>query len=305
VLADIFAAGFGRYAEFGNSMQAKVDETVAAAIDWLRGNPNRPFFLFVHTYQTHDPYWAPPAYASMFTTPPGDGPPEQARKLAQYDRSIRHTDTVLGGLFDDLGQLGLADHTLVVVTSDHGEAFGEHGYDGHGKTMHDELLRVPLVFRAPGLVATGRRVPGMVGLIDVVPTILDLVSIEPPPALHGVSLKPFLRPGSAPDRVPPRMLFAENELDHPRVAARTDRWKILFDGPTVEVFDLAADPGERSPLPPGTEAPVPDEVHRTFDGECQRVREAIAQGAPSASTLPPSLPDPERERRLRALGYLQ
>lgn len=310
VLADVFSAGFGRYQEHGNSLVSQIDQTVAAAVDWLRGNPNQPFFLFLHTYQTHGPYTVPPSFLPMFAaasdpaTAPGVGrAPDREEKLARYDRAIRYADTVLGQLFDELDHLGLTDRTLVVVTSDHGEAFGEHGYDGHGRTMHDEVLRVPLLFRAPGLVASGRHVSGMVGLIDLVPTLLDLLSIEPRYALQGISLASLVRTGSAPGRAPSRVLFSENELHHRRVAARSDRWKILFDESTLEVFDLAADPGEREARPAGMIGVEPEVVRRSFEEECARARASLPHGG-STTTLP-ALPDPERERNLKALGYVQ
>ena len=226
VLPAIFSAGFGRYQQYGNSMVAQIDHTVGAAVDWLRGNPNQPFFLFLHTYQTHGPYSSPPSYATMFTDTSDPAKAPEEKKFAPYDRAIRYADGVLGRLFDELDRLRLSDRTLVVVTSDHGEAFGEHGYDGHGRTLHDEVLRVPLLFRAPGLVAPDRRVSGMVGLIDLVPTLLDLLSIEPPYALQGISLASLMRTGSAPGRAPSRVLFSENVLKQRRVAARSDRWKI-------------------------------------------------------------------------------
>jgi arylsulfatase A-like enzyme len=311
VLPGIFSAGFGRYQQYGNSFEAQIERTVGAAVDWLRDNPSQPFFLFLHTYQTHSPYYAPPPYASMFGGPSDPSgasgmpkAPSREEKLAQYDRSIRYADSVLGQLFSELDHLGLADRTLVVVTSDHGEAFGEHGYYGHGRTMHDEVLRVPLLFRAPGLVAARRRVSGMVGVIDLAPTLLDLLSIEPPYPLQGISLASLMRPGAAPIRAPSRVLFSENELQYRRVAARSDQWAIQFDGETVEVFDLAADPGEQEPRPPATLAVVPEVVRRSFDEECARVRARLAPGAPSPTTLQPALPDPDQERRLKALGYV-
>ena len=304
VLPWIFSAGFGRYQQYGNSMVTQIDHTVGAAVDWLRGNPNQPFFLFLHTYQTHGPYSSPPSYASMFTDTSDPARAPEEKKFAPYDRAIRYADGVLGRLFDELDRLGLSDRTLVVVTSDHGEAFGEHGYDGHGSTLHDEVLRVPLLFRAPGLVAPDRRVSGMVGLIDLVPTLLDLLSIEPPYPLQGISLASLMRTGSAPGRAPSRVLFSENDLKQRRVAARSDRWKILFDEATIEVFDLAADPEEHDPRPASMLGVVPEEVRRGFDEECARVRASLPHGAPSATTSLPALPDPDQERHLRALGYV-
>ena len=311
VLPGVFAAGFGRYQQYGNSLEAQIEHTVGAAIDWLRSTPNQPFFLFVHTYETHSPYSAPPPYASMFADTsdrpkaPGGEAPDREEKLARYDGAIRYADSVLGRLFDELDHLGLADRTLVVVTSDHGEAFGEHGYDGHGQSMHDEVMRVPLLFRSPGLVEPGRRAAGMVGLIDLVPTVLDLLSMEPPYALQGISLAPLLRTGSVPGRAPARVLFGENELWHRRIAARSDRWKILFDEGTTEVFDLKADPGEREARPAEEVGVAPEELRRSFEAECARVRASLPHGGSPVPAPPAPLPDPEQERRLKALGYAQ
>src|SRR4029077_7144689 len=116
VLPGIFAAGFGCYQQYGNSLVAQIDHTVAAAVDWLRGNPNQPFFLFLHTYQTNSPYGSPPSYASLFanTSDPARAPEvggarDGEKKFAPYARAIRYADTVLGQLFDELDHLDLAD----------------------------------------------------------------------------------------------------------------------------------------------------------------------------------------------------
>ena len=169
------------------------------------------FFLFLHSYSVHDPYTPPERYRGLFWTgdpPPGtfpsDGPnlravnrgelavtPEIVDYLAsQYDASVRYVDDVLAAFWGRLEELGLADETTLIVTSDHGEAFYEHGTLAHMQVYPEELL-VPLIVVHPGLAA-GVRVPGLVSLVDLAPTVYELAGVEPPADLSGHSLAPNL-----------------------------------------------------------------------------------------------------------------
>src|SRR5206468_9772239 len=134
-------------------LQAPV--TFADALAWLRSQRDRRTFLFLHTYEVHGPYLAPDAYAQLFrSNPPGLAPDPRLRphqRPVLYDREIRFADDELRRLFAALEADGRLAHTLVVLTSDHGEEFLEHGYIGHGATLPDEVLRVPLPFLGPGI----------------------------------------------------------------------------------------------------------------------------------------------------------
>jgi len=180
------------------------------AVAWLEAHSARPFFLFLHYYDLHSDYAPAPRHRERFTSSydgPVDGTTAQLlevragrltlderdlRHLSDlYDAGIRQLDDRLAELFARLDELGLRDSTLVVVTSDHGEELGEHGGVPHGRTMHRELLGVPLLLHGPG-VPRGRRVRELATLADVVPTVLGRLGIEAPPS-DGIDLLAWLR----------------------------------------------------------------------------------------------------------------
>jgi arylsulfatase A-like enzyme len=300
--AAVFQRGFGLYRANASSDPAKVEDTVASARTWLAAHAQVSFFLFVHTYQTHGPYSSPASYRAMFASSE-EPAPTAAWPSPVYDAAVRYTDTSLAALFADVDQLGLAERTLVVVTSDHGEAFGEHGHHGHGKSLHEEEVRVPFIWRGPGRVAAGRRVGDLVGLIDVTPTILDLVGIEAPPGLTGRSLVPWLATGGPAPVATPRTLFSENRLRTPQLAVRTERWKAIFENGTRRLFSLATDPGEDRPVHDGPELEEALRMRERFEADCQQQRATVGHdAAPLPSLLPP---DPQQQERLRALGYVE
>ena len=188
-----FDRGFDDYVENRSEETAApgfARETFDAAEAWLAARADPPFFLFIHTYQVHSPYAPPRGYRTLFQD--GDAGDANQRALANYEREIRYTDDVLADFLDFLDARRLADHTIVVVTADHGEAFGEHYWTEHGADLHDEALRVPFIVRAPGLVPAGRSLEEQVSLSDVTPTLLDLLGIAAPPDLQGRSFAGLL-----------------------------------------------------------------------------------------------------------------
>jgi len=312
VASGTFSRGFGYYSE-NRGGDDRIRGTVAQAMRWLGEESVEPFFLFLHTYQTHGPYFAPPEYRAMFQTVEGLGArlvpamaPASEEALTKYDAAIRYTDDSIVPLLGMLQRGPWGERTLIVVTSDHGEAFMEHGYMEHGRTLHEEVLRVPLLFWSPGLVATGRRVPGPVGVIDVMPTLLDLVGLPVPRGIGGVSLAQQMRPGEPAPPAPERILFSENTLFNTyRLSARSRRWKAMWDGPDLQIFDLDRDPTERQSI--GTrslnfQAKV---LRLRFEMECRQQQGLIQAAAAAQPTAPAVLPDPDRERRLRAMGYIE
>ncbi len=193
-------------------------EVTERAIEWLESAP-RPFFLASLSIDPHAPYRSPPV------GPPGELQSPTAGRLGRQDLlplyrgEIAANDEAFGALIEHLRERGELDSTLVVFTSDHGEEFWEHGGYGHGRSLYDEVLRVPLLLRWPESprLAAGRE-SRSARLVDVVPTLLDLLEIEPAEALDGRSL---LAPG---DEEPP--VFARLRLDgHALVAVREGGWK--------------------------------------------------------------------------------
>jgi arylsulfatase A-like enzyme len=218
-----FARGFGQWTDEevvdeqdGHPVKSPeaVKRTFRAGLDFLRQvRRSDAFFLFLHTYSIHDPYQPPEPYRSQFWTggpPPGAFPPEGLelsafnsgeRRMAPgaveyyralYDAQIRYTDDVLRDFFAGLSGLGLSDSTTVVVTSDHGEEFAEHGKLVHEQVYH-ECLHVPLLVRRPGQ-AGGRRVATLVQSLDIAPTLYELAGIplDRRPRMSGRSLVPLL-----------------------------------------------------------------------------------------------------------------
>ncbi len=167
--------------------------------------------------------------------------PEDWRYLRDlYDACVASVDAELGRLLEGLARRGLLETTLVVVTSDHGEEFGEHGGSGHGYTLFDENLRVPLILAHPALAA--RRIPEQVRLVDLAPTLVELAGLSAPPTWQGQSLVPLLE-GAA---LPPLPAFAEH-AHLPFLALRQGAAKLIVDaGGQRQLFDLARDAAERT-----------------------------------------------------------
>jgi arylsulfatase A-like enzyme len=215
-----------------------LDEAMFAdARRFVAAERGRPFFLLLWNYDTHAPYFAPAGEewdATRF--PPAVVGNEKEEDFRRYLSSMQKADALIGGLVDELDRLGLADDTLIVVTGDHGEAFGQHGLFMHSGSLYEEELRVPLVLIHKGLAdAVGTRASTIGSHIDLWPTIADVCGAPADPAWQGRSLL-----GSNDDR---RAFFACREL----VGVREGRWKYVWDFPRQRdtLFDLEADPDER------------------------------------------------------------
>jgi len=199
---------------------------VPAAVDWIEADRSRPFFLVLWTIQTHHPY--------IVEQP--EQPLAAAADLNRYLNALRETDRMLGELVRTLAARGLADSTLLIVTGDHGEAFGEHGVKFHGRSLYDEEVRVPLLLAHP-LLGGGARAATLGQQVDVAPTVLDLLGIAAPPSWQGTSL-------FAPDHTGRAYLI--NVFDDTLFGLVDGDRKFLFDGSLspYAVFDTASDPGE-------------------------------------------------------------
>ena len=205
-----------------------VTEMAASMLQAWRAEP---FFLLVHYFDPHGAYI--PHKDFYF----GDS------DVDRYDSEVALTDAACGALLDLLASNGFLDDTVVIVTADHGEAFGEHGRVAHGGILYDEVVRVPLLVWVPGL--SGRPIDAPVSLLDLTPTVLDLLGLPDPGQLQGRSLLPLLR--GAP--LPPAPQFFDTSWK-PRTELRgvlAGDWKYVVDLATgVELlFDLGADPAER------------------------------------------------------------
>jgi arylsulfatase A-like enzyme len=246
------------------------EEITDQGFAWLDEDDDRPFFLFLHYYDVHTDFDPEERYREQFVGPYEgkiDGTTGQlvaARRnravLSEadithlrdlYDAEIRQMDDLIARLVDYLDETGLQEDTLLVITSDHGEEYQEHGSLLHGRTFFQEVIAIPLVLSGPG-VATGVRIAEPVHLIDVTPTILDLLEVPLRGEDDGIPLADYWRsPETAPRG---RFLFAEadhnnEEPDMGRVV-RIEGHKLTFDRFTkkTELFDLRTDPEERHDL---------------------------------------------------------
>jgi arylsulfatase A-like enzyme len=237
--------------------------------------------------------------------------------LALYDGEIAYADAQLGRFLGALAERGELDQTLVILTSDHGEGLGAHGYYyDHGSFLYDEELHVPLILRLPGKAHAGTRVAGLTRLLDLAPTVLELCGVAAPAELSGTSLIPLLsaaaRGAAGIGADEERLAFAHSEMAGDvssfallgrRLALRTARFKLIWTSPhwrdtervaeRYELYDLARDPGEQTDLAhgaPAQAAPLWEQLERWRDA-MQSVAETGA------------LAEDVREH-LRALGYL-
>jgi len=316
-----FARGFESYERAGRDARS-VFRAAGEALGRLAARP-APFFLFAHTYQVHAPYLPPPAYRDAFVDPDyagaiesdpaklgasyedvyaefwrrvdRDDAADRRHLLDLYDACIRFTDDELGAFLERLEALGLADRTIVVVLSDHGEEFGGHGGFEHD-ALWQEILHVPLVVRVPeGVRAgwTGRRVAEPVGLVDVMPTLLELLALPVPEHVQGRSLVGVVERGEAPRP----WVFAQYRLDGD-LALRAGRWKWLKDDRGARLYDLAEDPGETHRA--GRAGPAD-----TLRGQTERILHASRGYWALAREAHGGAIDRETRAQLRALGYLQ
>jgi arylsulfatase A-like enzyme len=266
-----YAKGFDSYRETWEEKElaSEADRARAitdAGIAFLRAaRPDRPFFLWLHYVNPHAPYTPPPPFDTAFLDGrasrgpalplvPGlhGGIPKRLAVrgqdrlgyyVAQYDGEIAAVDQEVGRVVDALGSSAAQGKTVMVLTSDHGESLGEHGYYfDHGEDLFEPSLAVPLVVTLPGAEA-GRRSPAFASTLDVVPTVLDAVKVSYPPDLAGTSLLGEVvgRPGPGRER-----LFAQNDRN---LAATWDRRFKLVGTPEKDamryaLYDRAGDPAE-------------------------------------------------------------
>lgn len=260
-----------------------------AALAWLRslrsptGHWRSPWFLWVHYYNPHDPYTPPPGFARP--GPRGD-----------YDGEVASVDAAIGALRRGIAELVPDPNILTVVTADHGESLGEHGEITHGFFVYDSTLLVPLIFHFPGHFESARN-PASARLIDVAPTLLDLLALPPVAGNDGVSLRPTLA-GEA-RTIPPAYLESQQPwLGYgwaPLTAMRTAEWK-LIDAPRAELYSLAHDPTETDNRI-ALDQDVVASLRKMLAGETP-----ARPGAPVPGS--PALPDSDALERLRGLGYL-
>lgn len=217
-----------------SSLERRGPELAAEAAEWLE-NASPPFFLWLHLYDPHAPYQAPPAFAEQWPDRP-------------YEAEVATSDWATGDLLRAL-PAGTEDRTIVVVTADHGESLGEHGEPEHGIFLYQATLQVPLILAGPGL-PEGERIADPVRHVDVVPTVLDLLGLSRPGDLDGESLLPLM---TGHDRESVPISYAESAFAHLHFgsselrALRKGDLKYI-EAPRPELYNLRDDPTEQQNL---------------------------------------------------------
>jgi arylsulfatase A-like enzyme/Flp pilus assembly protein TadD len=264
---------------------AEVNES---AVPWLE-EVEEPFFAFVHYYDPHAPYEPPPPYDSLYAGRP-------------YDGEIAFTDRAVGEVLGVLENRGLLDRTLVVIISDHGEGLGQHDELYHGILIYDTTIKCVLIVKPPS--ATGSadaqanvpRVEATVELIDVMPTVLDMLEIASPVETEGRSLRPLMQGGS----LPPKVCYLETMLPYlafrwsPLRGVRFGEWKYI-SAPDEELYNVERDPGELRNLVSAEHTRLED-LRTALTGFIR-----AEGGGPQA---PEAALNQEDARKLRSLGYV-
>ena len=281
-------ADSGEEINFLDILERRGDVATGEAIAWLERHAADRTFAWVHLYDPHAPYEPPEPYASKYADRP-------------YDGEVAWSDELVGRLDDALTRLNIRDRTLTVVTSDHGEALGEHGEPVHGFFLYQATTRVPLLLRGPG-IAAGTRIPVVVQSVDLFPTVLDLAGVAKPAASHPPAGRSFAAAlGQRPSRLDERDAFAESLT--PRIhygwsdlrSIRDGRWKFIL-APKPELYDLALDPGELRNMVEAEPARA-----RALGATLERhlAAEGSADIKPATADVPPDLVE-----KLGALGYV-
>ena len=302
--------------------QRGIDPTTTEVLSWLEQNASQRFFAWIHWFQPHRPYEPPleirPRFVADYL---GDAnssseflmkvwrdeialADEDVRYLSQmYDGEVAYADAQVGRVLDALEAHGVADNTIIVLTSDHGEMLYEHEYYfGHDIALYEECIMIPLVINHPGLGFTPKRLPGLVQSIDIFPTLLAFLGIEIPAGTEGKTLEPLLIGAEARTA---EYAFAETfpfpEKSMPRHAVRTQSQKLVWRevkeaALTKHFYDLAADPREMNDL-------------FTADPEVARALEGVLHEWTKDDGLHPAPIPTAREagriQILRSLGYLE
>jgi choline-sulfatase len=255
-------------------VQRSGDVTEEVAERWIAQQGERPFFFLLHLYEPHAPYTPPEPFRSRFAS--------------TYDGEIAAADAITGRFLDFLRRRGIYERAVVIVMSDHGEGLSEHGEAEHGIFLYREDLHVPLLLKLPKNARAGETTSKPAALIDIFPTVAALTGISPP-ARRGRSLLGL-------DREPARSLYAETL--YPRIHLGWSELRSLVDdrfhfisAPAPELYELAADPGERTNVL---------EAQRRIYARMKGDLDAYGTAVPA----PAQHIDPEEAKKLAALGYL-
>lgn len=263
----------------GDYAERRADEVVNKAIAWLALQSAKPFFLWVHVFDPHSPYNPPPPYREKY-------------RGRLYDGEVAYTDLQLGRLLAAVSKKSAPDNTVIAVLSDHGESLSEHGEYTHGVFLYDSTLRIPFLLSGPA-VPKGLRVKQQARVVDLFPTLLELMGQKAPPGVQGTSLTPAITGKQMPES------FSYLETLYPKInmgwvellGIRTNRWKYIR-APKPELYDLLRDPGEVT------------NVIGTHPAEAQRLEASLKGVNGVAEKVKTTMVDRRTLAQLKSLGYL-
>lgn len=279
--------------------QCRGDETTRDAVEWLDNHQDEKSFIFLHYFDPHFTYEPPEPFSSRFKNVPRLEHVSMRFKQVLFDGyagEIAYTDHCIGQVIDKLKQLDLYDSTLIIITSDHGEMLGQHGEGTHGYFVYQPAIKVPLIFKLPG-ISTPQRIAGSVGLVDIVPTVCSMLGIELPTPIQGQDLSPCFRGEPLP--YPDRYLFCQS-LEPTKYNANsllgvvTDRYKYIRTT-RPELYDLVNDPDELNNIA----TQQPDRLQNME----QALRHILEESTRHKENGKAGL-DEETRQRLESLGYV-
>jgi len=272
------------------SVERRAEDVANRALGWLSHHQQRPFFIWLHFYDAHDPYDPPEPFKTHYASFP-------------YDGEIAYTDSIVGSLVEVLRKHGLYQDSVIAIAADHGEAFGEHGEERHGMFLYDETIHVPLLLKLPAGRLGGKRVEERVALAEVAPTLLEAAGIAAPAAMQARSLFPLIDAAESPlvdkGRTPERSVYSETNYAHRAFGwSELRSWRtgkyLYVQAPKRELYDQFSDTAAVQNLAPAAKA-----VADTLESQL-----ANFQQKTSSVQAEPTKLDPTQAEKLRALGYL-
>ncbi len=281
---DIYADQFSPDQTFkALNSERKAEKVFAPFSRWLGDNKVGPFFAWVHFFDPHLPYDPPSPYREQFLDEP-------------YDGEISYMDVYIGKIVDKLREYNLLQNTLIILAGDHGEAFGEKQETGHGVFIYESTMRVPLIFFSENSLPRGKVIDSRVRLIDIMPSILDMLDVPQPEGIQGISLLPYIE-GKKKDDLStyiesyyPRENYGWSEL----VGLIDGSWKYI-KAPKEELYNLVQDPQEEENLI--------QEAGKVGQEKRDKLEDIIQNSVSPLIAGKRKLSAEERER-LRSLGYI-
>ncbi len=336
-IAEPWPTGFYQGFEVVDFQHHETTQKTQRCLQILKDLDERPFFIWLYYWDPHAPYQPPERYLELVdraAAGPADFSPEErclpavrgsnllllaqlnrgaitlteaqrSEMVRLYDGEIAFVDAGIGQVAAALKRMGLWDKTLVVLSADHGEAFGEHGLYYHSHSLYDEEVRVPCIVKPPHFGASGREIAGLVRNMDLSPTILDYCGVTAPENIQGRTLRPFIVSQQNP-HLPSCLETHSAQQRRHLMAYRTEDYKLIDQVPAgaTELYHLKADPKERNNLL----AADPGGGQSSLELEDLLRREMLtALGVTSPAELElgnVTGMDPETREQLKALGYI-